>query len=61
MKVQDQAATYAKPCISLSYLPLEVQPITLRAANAFVLKFHRHHRPVTGAKYAIGIFCQDGG
>jgi hypothetical protein len=37
---------------------LDVQPITLRAANAFVLKFHRHHKPVTGAKYAIGIFCK---
>jgi len=37
---------------------LDIRPITLRFANFFILKFHRHHKPVTGAKYAIGIFCK---
>jgi len=39
---------------------LEVRPITLRTANAFVIQFHRHHKKVQGAKYAIGIFCKCG-
>lgn len=29
-------------------------PVTLRDANAFVLAFHRHHRPARGMKFAIG-------
>lgn len=40
-------------CISL-----DVQPITLRAANAFVMQHHRHSKPVQGMKFAIGIFCK---
>lgn len=58
LKVQGQAAISAKPFVTCRCISLDVQPITLRAANAFVLKFHRHHKPVTGAKYAIGIFCK---
>ena len=34
---------------------LELQPITLREANAFVKKYHRHHTPVQGAKFAIAV------
>jgi hypothetical protein len=37
---------------------LDVQPITLRAANAFVMQHHRHSKPVQGMKFAIGIFCK---
>lgn len=37
---------------------LEVCPITLKEANAFVEQHHRHHRPVTGHKFSIG--CTDG-
>lgn len=37
---------------------LELQPITLREAYAFVAKYHRHHKPPQGAKFAIG--CNDG-
>ena len=40
---------------------LERVPITLKFANAFVLKEHKHHKPVTGAKFWIGIFCKDCG
>jgi len=33
---------------------LTVFPITLREANAFVESFHRHNKPVQGARFAIG-------
>src|SRR5690348_17143446 len=38
---------------------LSVQPISLRQANSFVLKYHRHHKPVVGAKFSIGVFSSD--
>lgn len=34
---------------------LHLQPISLREANAFVAKHHRHHKPPQGAKFAIGV------
>ena len=33
---------------------LELQPVTLAEANAFVAKHHRHHKPVTGHNFSIG-------
>ena len=32
---------------------LELVPITLKEANAFVSQNHRHHKPVTGHKFSI--------
>lgn len=32
---------------------LELVPITLKEANAFVEQHHRHHKPVTGHKFSI--------
>ena len=37
---------------------LEVCPMTLKEANAFVEQYHRHHGPVVGHKFSIG--CSDG-
>ena len=37
---------------------LEICPITLKEANAFVERHHRHHKPVAGHKFSIG--CTDG-
>lgn len=37
---------------------LEVCPMTLKEANAFVERYHRHHKPVVGHKFSIG--CTDG-
>ena len=37
---------------------LELCPVSLAEANAFVAEHHRHHRPVTGHKYSIA--CTDG-
>lgn len=34
---------------------LEIVPISLEEANAFVFKLHRHHRPVVGHKYSIAV------
>jgi hypothetical protein len=34
---------------------LEVTPINLDEANAFVSLHHRHHKPVPGAKFALAV------
>ena len=34
---------------------LELQPLTLAEANAFILKHHRHHGKVVGHKFSIGV------
>lgn len=33
---------------------MQLKPITLKDANAFVQKYHRHHGPTTGHKFSIG-------
>lgn len=35
-------------------LLLELTPVSLAAANAFVALNHRHHKPVVGHKFSIG-------
>ena len=37
---------------------LEIVPMTLKGANAFVEQYHRHHKPTVGHKFSIG--CSDG-
>lgn len=32
---------------------LELVPISLKEANAFVEQYHRHHRPVAGHKFSV--------
>ncbi|AVK04366.1 hypothetical protein R4J59_11610 [Pseudomonas paraeruginosa] len=34
---------------------LEVCPLTLAEANAFVEQHHRHHGPVQGHKFSLGL------
>ena len=34
---------------------LEICPMTLKEANAYVEQHHRHHGPVTGHKFSIGL------
>lgn len=34
---------------------LELVPMTLKEANAFTEQHHRHHKPVTGHKFSIGV------
>lgn len=34
---------------------LQLRPVSLRTANAFVQEHHRHHRPVQGAKFALAV------
>ena len=38
---------------------LEIVPISLKIANAFVLQYHRHHKASRGHKFSIGVI--DGG
>ena len=39
-------------------MSLDICPVTLKEANAFVEQYHRHHKPVAGHKFSIG--CTDG-
>ena len=39
-------------------MSLEIRPITLRAANAFVGQHHRHNLPTNGHKFSVA--CYDG-
>ena len=39
---------------------LQIVPLTLAEANAFVERHHRHHRPVPGAKFCIGVSDSEG-
>src|SRR5438105_4885735 len=39
---------------------LSITPINLDEANAFVAVYHRHHRPVPGAKFTIGVSDEEG-
>ena len=34
---------------------LDAVPVSLREAHAFVQRFHRHHRPSQGGKFAVGV------
>ncbi len=36
-------------------MSLVITPINLDEANAYVAKYHRHHRPVVGYKFAIAV------
>lgn len=36
-------------------MTLEITPINLDEANAFVSVHHRHHRPVPGAKFCVAV------
>ena len=36
-------------------MSLCVTPISLEEANAFVSKYHRHHKPVVGHKFSIAV------
>ena len=39
---------------------LTVTPIDFAEANAFVAKYHRHHRPMPGCKFCIAVSDMDG-
>lgn len=34
---------------------LELKPVTLKTANEFVRRYHRHHKPTVGHKFSIGV------
>ena len=36
-------------------MSLELCPVSLKEANTFVVQFHRHHKPVPGHKFSIGV------
>lgn len=36
-------------------MPLEIVPIDFAEANSFVAQYHRHHKPMPGAKFSIAV------
>ena len=36
-------------------MSLQITPISLEEANAFVETHHRHHKPVVGHKFSVGV------
>lgn len=34
---------------------LNIVPVSLDKANAFVMEYHRHHKPVPGAKFCVAV------
>jgi hypothetical protein len=39
---------------------LRIIPLTIRQANALVLRWHRHHKPVVGARWCLGLIDNSG-
>lgn len=39
---------------------LTIFPVTLRYANELIAQWHRHHKPVRGAKFALGVCDEQG-
>lgn len=39
---------------------LKVVPLELKAANELVATHHRHHKPVVGHRFSIGVIDEDG-
>jgi len=50
--------THKKACrlITERVKSREIRPITLKTANAFVDKNHRHHNGTVGCKFAVGLY-----
>ncbi len=44
----------------MSNPPLRVFPVTLKQANQLVTDLHRHHKPVVGHRFSIGVKDRDG-
>jgi hypothetical protein len=40
-------------------MPLDLLPISLAEANAFVQQHHRHHRPIVGHKFSLAAVKDD--
>lgn len=38
---------------------LQVKPCSLKEANAFIIKNHRHHDKVSGHKFSISVYADD--
>lgn len=36
-------------------MSLDIVPVSLAEANKFVEEYHRHHKPVVGHKFSIGV------
>lgn len=50
--------TTGSTCGSLFPADLCIIPLSLREANNFVLLYHRHHKPVVGMKFAVGVMSR---
>lgn len=44
----------------MSQVRLRIVPVELKEANDFVSRFHRHHEPVVGHRWSLGVVDPDG-
>lgn len=44
----------------LRRVALQIVPLTLKKANEYVAEHHRHHKPVVGHKFSIGVVDDEG-
>lgn len=35
---------------------MEIRPVTLKEASAFISAYHRHHKPTVGCKFCLGLY-----
>ncbi len=47
------------PCAPVPIKRLEIRPITLRAACAFITEHHRHNKPPRGHKFSVAVHLGD--
>lgn len=38
---------------------LVIRPVELKQANAYIADYHRHHKPVQGHRFSIGVYMGD--
>ena len=54
-KNNDGQASGARQGLIATPCSLSLVPVTLKEANEFVSRHHRHHKPVPGHKWSVGI------
>lgn len=38
-------------------MKLKIVPVELKEANSFIAEHHRHHKPVQGHRFSLGVVC----
>jgi hypothetical protein len=62
MRLRGDSSLVERPVLpeeggSIPVSPLRIVPIELKELNLLVARFHRHHKPVQGHRFSIGVEC----